>query len=95
MCGDSTKAEDVARLMNGEQADLWLTDPPYNVDYNSKNDYLNKVGKGGAVQVDIENDKMSDEDFRNFLHDAFSAANNVMRQKFVRSTFGRRHKVTQ
>ena len=79
MCGDSTNAEDVARLMNGEQADLWLTDPPYNVDYNSKNDYLNKVGKGGAVQVDIENDKMSDEDFRNFLHDAFSAANNVMK----------------
>ena len=79
MCGDSTKAEDVARLMNGEQADLWITDPPYNVDYNSKNDYLNKVGKGGAVQVDIENDKMSDEDFRNFLHDAFSSANSVMR----------------
>ena len=79
MCGDSTKQEDVARLMNGEQADLWITDPPYNVDYNSKNDYLNKVGKGGAVQVDIENDKMSDEDFRNFLHDAFSSANSVMK----------------
>ena len=79
MCGDSTDAECVAKLMNGEQADLWLTDPPYNVDYNAKNDYLNKVGKGGAVQVDIENDKMSDEDFRSFLHDAFSAANSVMR----------------
>ena len=79
MCGDSTNADDVARLMNGEQADLWITDPPYNVDYNSKNDYLNKVGKGGAVQVDIENDKMSDEDFRNFLHDAFSSANSVMK----------------
>jgi hypothetical protein len=51
MCGDSTKTEDVARLMQGEKADLWLTDPPYNVDYNSKNDYLNKVGKGGAVQL--------------------------------------------
>ena len=79
MCGDSTKQEDVAKLMQGEQADLWLTDPPYNVDYNSKNDYLNKVGKGGAVQVDIENDKMSDSQFRQFLHDAFSSVVSVMR----------------
>jgi DNA modification methylase len=79
MCGDSTKAEDVAKLMQGEQADLWLTDPPYNVDYNSKNEYLNKVGKGGAVQVDIENDKMTDEQFHDFLHDAFTSAYNVMK----------------
>lgn len=79
MCGDSTKKEDVAKLMQGELAHLWLTDPPYNVDYNSKNDYLNKVGKGGAVQVDIENDKMSDSQFRQFLHDAFSSAISVMR----------------
>jgi DNA modification methylase len=80
MCGDSTKAEDVAKLMQGEQADLWLTDPPYNVDYNAKNEYLNKVGKGGAVQVDIENDKMTDEQFHDFLHDAFTSAYNVMKE---------------
>ena len=33
MCGDSTKKEDVGRLMGAEKADMVFTDPPYNVDY--------------------------------------------------------------
>lgn len=33
MCGDSTSAEDVARLMGGERAHMMFTDPPYGVDY--------------------------------------------------------------
>ncbi|MEQ8639405.1 MAG: ParB N-terminal domain-containing protein [Alphaproteobacteria bacterium] len=37
LCGDSTNAEDVRRLMNGERAVLFATDPPYLVDYDGSN----------------------------------------------------------
>ena len=67
MCGDSTKPEDVERLMAGETADLWLTDPPYNVDYE------------GGTGLKIQNDKMEDSAFRTFLNEAFFAAKNVLK----------------
>ncbi len=38
MCGDSTNADDVARLMQGERADMVFTDPPYNVGFMSRKD---------------------------------------------------------
>jgi site-specific DNA-methyltransferase (adenine-specific) len=69
LCGDSTKVEDVARLMDGAMADLWLTDPPYNVDYTGKTK--------DALKVD--NDSMSDSSFRAFLIDCFSAAFSVVK----------------
>lgn len=63
MCGDSTKADDVARLMDGEKAQLVITDPPYNVEIGSKNKFLTEHGFGGGIQEDIENDKgMTDEE---------------------------------
>lgn len=37
LCGDSTSAADVRRLMNGERASLFATDPPYLVDYDGSN----------------------------------------------------------
>lgn len=63
MCGDSTDPECVKKLMDGEKADLVFTDPPYNVNYASKNKFLNKIDNGNRIQDDIENDNYdSDEE---------------------------------
>lgn len=63
MCGDSTDPECVKRLMDGEKADMVFTDPPYNVNYSSKNKFLNEIDKGNRIQDDIENDNYdSDEE---------------------------------
>lgn len=70
LCGDATDQNDVERLLGGDKADLYLTDPPYNVAY---------VGKTKDA-LTIQNDKMADGDFRQFLVDAFSAADAVMKQ---------------
>lgn len=73
MCGDSTKPEDVKKLMNGVQADLLITDPPYNVDYSSKDFGRTKMSKT-RKNNDIANDKMENEQFMQFLVQAFSNA---------------------
>lgn len=69
MCGDSTDAESVRMLANGVQMDLFLTDPPYGVNY---------IGKTKNA-LKIENDNRSDEEFIEFLSKAFSAADSVMK----------------
>ncbi len=60
LCGDSTQEEAVLRLMEGEKADVAIFDPPYGVDYSSKNEFLNKFDKGNRVQKAIENDSEAD-----------------------------------
>ena len=67
MCGDSTNSDDVKALMNGELADILVTDAPYNVAYE------------GGTGMTIQNDDMSDGDFRNFLVSAFKNAHDVMK----------------
>ena len=73
MCGDSTKPEDVKKLMNGVQADLLITDPPYNVDYSSKDYGRTEISKT-RKNDDITNDKMENEQFMQFLVQAFRNA---------------------
>jgi DNA modification methylase len=62
MCGDSTKKEDVDKLMDGKQADMVFTDPPYNVNYE---------GEGKDTSNKIMNDSMSDSAFDEFLSEVF------------------------
>ena len=72
MCGDSTSAEDVARLMGGEKADITFTSPPYNMQASGiakafesdkvKDSY--GIGKG---TYDKFSDNLSDDDYKNLL----------------------------
>jgi len=61
LCGDATIADDVAKMMGAERADLVWTDPPYNVAYEGKT----------AESLTIQNDEMSGTDFYQFLYDAY------------------------
>jgi len=67
LCGDSTDTVALERLMENKPADLWLTDPPYNVNYE------------GGTGLKIQNDNMKDAEFRQFLKDVYIAANCFLR----------------
>lgn len=69
MCGDSTSIEHLERLCDGQSVDMWLTDPPYNVAYEGKT----------KDALTIKNDEMGDDQFRQFLRDAYVAADVVMK----------------
>jgi len=80
MVGDSTILTDVEKLMDGQKADLLLTDPPYNV----------ALGMSGSAESEskrhrrtdglfIMNDKMENDEFRKFLTDVFQNAKMAMK----------------
>jgi DNA modification methylase len=73
MCGDSTNIDHLERLCDGQLVDMWLTDPPYNVAYEG----------GTKEKLTIKNDSMGNDAFRQFLRDAYSAADAVMKKGAV------------
>ncbi len=80
MCGDSTSSDCVQKLMGGIQADLLLTDPPYNVNYGSVRDVSEAVKRHRRTDgLMIKNDNMDDDSFRKFLTDAFACANEALK----------------
>ena len=74
MFWDSTKKDEVEKLMNWELAWMIFTDPPYNVNYK---------GQGKITWTDrkIENDNMSDINFENFLNDTFDVYKNFIEKE--------------
>ena len=64
LCGDATKSDDLGLLMKDKKADLYLTDPPYNVNYTGKTE----------DKLKIKNDNFDDVNFRAFLTDSFKTS---------------------
>jgi len=69
MCGDSTKWQDVSKLIEHNRIDLIFTDPPYNINYTG--------GIKGSREI-MANDSMDDEEFYFFLKSAFENCVRVM-----------------
>ena len=69
MCGDSTVGANVFILMDGKKADIFVTDPPYNVSYHGHR----------TERLAIKSDTQKDDNFRKFLKNAFENAVSVLK----------------
>ena len=67
MCGDSTNRDDVDKLMDGATADILETDPPYNVNISN------------SQGMKIENDNLTNFEFKAFINDAMGNASRVLK----------------
>lgn len=70
LCGDSTQTDTFEKLMDGQLADLVVTDPPYNVAYEGKT----------KDALTIENDSMGNDDFYKFLYDFYTALTTAVKK---------------
>lgn len=71
MCGDSTDDAAWAQLMDGEQADVVFTDPPYGVSIGDKNKTLNKKNRSHSIEENILNDTLGAGELYAMLKAAF------------------------
>lgn len=80
ICGDSTDPETIKRLTEGEEIDLWITDPPYNVALGQNGGHALRPSEARQIHrrtdgLAIANDSWkNDQEFINFLVKAFEAA---------------------
>ena len=70
LCGDSTQTDTFEKLMQGEMADMVVTDPPYNVAYEGKT----------KDALTIENDSMGNDDFYKFLYYFYTALTTAVKK---------------
>lgn len=82
LCGDSTEAVNVETVMNGIEADLWLTDPPYGVSYEARsNDESGKWANKKRISSKVTNDDLALSDMKVFWTKAARCAFNACTDK--------------